>query len=58
MVIGPILLQSNRGRQHDVLAPWDELPSHPDEDQIQLDVNRSFVYYPSGQFHVHKKVYD
>ncbi|EGX94686.1 RabGAP/TBC [Cordyceps militaris CM01] len=25
---------------------WKELPHHRDEDQVQLDVNRSFVYYP------------
>ncbi|KAM3508829.1 hypothetical protein MY10362_000955 [Beauveria mimosiformis] len=25
---------------------WKELPRHRDEDQVQLDVNRSFVYYP------------
>lgn len=27
---------------------WKELPRHRDEDQVQLDVNRSFVHYPSG----------
>ncbi|KGQ09367.1 GTPase-activating protein gyp10 [Beauveria bassiana D1-5] len=27
---------------------WKELPRHRDEDQVQLDVNRSFVYYPHG----------
>ncbi|KAM3485803.1 hypothetical protein MY8738_001089 [Beauveria namnaoensis] len=25
---------------------WKELPRHRDEEQVQLDVNRSFVYYP------------
>ena len=29
------------------LANWKELPPHRDEDQVQLDVNRSFIYYPS-----------
>lgn len=47
--LGPILLQSNRGRQHDALTTWKELPQHRDEDQVQLDVNRSFVYYPNGK---------
>lgn len=27
---------------------WKELPRHQDEDQVQLDVNRSFVHYPNG----------
>ncbi|KAJ3476905.1 hypothetical protein NLG97_g8986 [Lecanicillium saksenae] len=30
---------------------WKELPRHRDEDQVQLDVNRSFVYYPHGNYH-------
>ncbi|KAK8079607.1 GTPase-activating protein gyp10 [Apiospora hydei] len=25
---------------------WQELPRHRDEDQVSLDVNRSFIYYP------------
>lgn len=25
-----------------------DLPAHADEEQVQLDVNRSFVYYPEG----------
>ncbi|KAH8659088.1 rab-GTPase-TBC domain-containing protein [Tricladium varicosporioides] len=28
---------------------WRGLPRHPDEDQVQLDVNRSFIYYPEDQ---------
>ena len=27
---------------------WKELPRHRDEDQVQLDVNRAFIYYPHG----------
>ncbi|KAH6997524.1 rab-GTPase-TBC domain-containing protein [Ilyonectria sp. MPI-CAGE-AT-0026] len=27
---------------------WRDLPRHRDEDQVQLDVNRSFIYYPSN----------
>lgn len=46
---GPILLQCNQGRQHEALTTWKELPRHRDEDQVQLDVNRSFVYYPNGK---------
>ncbi|RYO75483.1 hypothetical protein DL766_002570 [Monosporascus sp. MC13-8B] len=26
---------------------WRNLPRHPDEDQVKLDVDRSFVYYPN-----------
>ncbi|GES61554.1 TBC domain protein [Aspergillus terreus] len=40
----PILLQSDQEQVS--FAGWDNLPPHADEDQIQLDVNRSFVYYP------------
>ncbi|SCN95907.1 related to GTPase-activating protein gyp10 [Fusarium fujikuroi] len=28
---------------------WKQLPRHRDEDQVQLDVNRSFIYYPANQ---------
>ncbi|KAK0718200.1 rab-GTPase-TBC domain-containing protein [Lasiosphaeria miniovina] len=28
---------------------WKELPRHRDEDQVQLDVNRAFIYYPHHQ---------
>ncbi|EFX05625.1 tbc domain protein [Grosmannia clavigera kw1407] len=27
-------------------ASWQNLPAHRDEEQVQLDVNRAFVYYP------------
>lgn len=29
---------------------WKELPRHRDEDQVQLDVNRAFIYYPHGTY--------
>ncbi|KAF3917446.1 hypothetical protein ABW21_db0207625 [Orbilia brochopaga] len=41
---GRVLLQDYLGRR-----PYTELPPHRDEEQVQLDVNRSFVYYPSGE---------
>ncbi|KAI0021259.1 rab-GTPase-TBC domain-containing protein [Xylariomycetidae sp. FL0641] len=28
---------------------WRDLPTHRDEGQVKLDVERSFVYYPNGQ---------
>ncbi|KAL4911286.1 hypothetical protein BDW74DRAFT_142710 [Aspergillus multicolor] len=41
----PILLQYDKGIQKPLL-PESDLPPHRDEEQVQLDVNRSFVYYP------------
>ncbi|KAF2089553.1 hypothetical protein K490DRAFT_72295 [Saccharata proteae CBS 121410] len=44
----PILLGSANGRdRHHV--DWTQLEPHPDEEQVKLDVNRSFVYYPNDQ---------
>ena len=47
---GPILLGCEQ--RHPTAdtpdAPWKALPRHRDEDQVQLDVNRAFVYYPHG----------
>jgi len=31
-------------------TPWGNLPRHRDEEQVRLDVDRSFVYYPNGKF--------
>ncbi|KAL8412283.1 hypothetical protein RB596_001499 [Gaeumannomyces avenae] len=31
----------------DQASSWRELPRHRDEDQVQLDVDRAFVYYPN-----------
>lgn len=49
--VGPVLLgydvrgnmQENHRAKH-----WRDLPPHRDEGQVQLDVNRSFIYYPKG----------
>ena len=27
---------------------WHDLPPHKDENQVELDVNRSFIYYPKS----------
>lgn len=52
-VIGPLLLgcdgqdgadKPEISEKHD----WKSLPKHVDEDQVQLDVDRSFIYYPTG----------
>ena len=51
----PILLGMSNGGPMDAGEhqdeDWKELPRHKDEDQVQLDVNRAFIYYPSGTFH-------
>jgi len=51
---GPILLGCMDGNQEEnqgqgvTRKTWETLPRHPDEDQVQLDVDRAFVYYPRG----------
>ncbi|KAG9257330.1 rab-GTPase-TBC domain-containing protein [Emericellopsis atlantica] len=36
--------------KHDhISSEWETLPPHRDESQVELDVNRSFVYYPHDQ---------
>lgn len=54
---GPILLGHAPGASkesafapNDSQVPWQELPSHRDEYQVQLDVERSFIYYPDSEF--------
>lgn len=51
---GPILLgasdsQGEEERDDTPDSSWKELPRHRDEDQVQLDVNRAFIYYPADQ---------
>lgn len=52
--IGPLLIGSEAGLEEtpdiNLSASWKELPPHRDEDQVRLDVNRAFVYYPNGEF--------
>jgi hypothetical protein len=42
----PILLGSANVAASEKETPWEQLPPHKDEYQVQLDVDRSFVYYP------------
>ncbi|KAJ5231708.1 uncharacterized protein N7469_006296 [Penicillium citrinum] len=42
----PIFLQCDDDIRNDNLKPLETLSRHRDEDQVELDVNRSFVYYP------------
>ncbi|OCK86066.1 hypothetical protein K432DRAFT_377030 [Lepidopterella palustris CBS 459.81] len=44
----PILLGSNNGTCDNQIC-WKSLPLHRDEDQVKLDVHRSFVYYPNNE---------
>ena len=48
--LGPILLncQPVTQRNEPEGGKWRSLPRHNDEDQVRLDVDRSFVYYPKG----------
>ncbi|KAG6005860.1 hypothetical protein E4U21_007568 [Claviceps maximensis] len=39
----------SNGCDTDGECDWGELPRHPDEEQVQLDVERSFVYYPTDK---------
>lgn len=42
ILLGSTSLESNAEKE----TPWEDLPAHRDEDQVQLDVDRSFCYYP------------
>ncbi|KAI1001460.1 hypothetical protein K3495_g6739 [Podosphaera aphanis] len=44
----PLLLGMSEDEGGDQInTNWRHLPIHPDEDQVKLDVNRSFIYYPN-----------
>ncbi|KAK3318349.1 rab-GTPase-TBC domain-containing protein [Apodospora peruviana] len=46
----PVLLGLPTDTEASLDAPtWKELPRHRDEDQVKLDVNRAFIYYPQHQ---------
>jgi TBC1 domain family member 20 len=50
---GPLLLgyssqDSDVKSETEERESWKKLLKHRDEDQVQLDVNRSFIYYPNG----------
>ena len=47
--LGPVLLgYASKIDGIDALRSWRDLPRHKDEDQVGLDVNRSFIYYPQS----------
>ncbi|OLN95596.1 GTPase-activating protein gyp10 [Colletotrichum chlorophyti] len=48
----PILLgftESENIEDTNEKTPWKDLPRHRDEDQVHLDVNRAFIYYPNHE---------
>jgi hypothetical protein len=45
----PIGDKEDLSSRQDASGDWKQLPRHRDEDQVQLDVNRSFIYYPNNQ---------
>ncbi|KAJ4130030.1 GTPase-activating protein gyp8 [Fusarium equiseti] len=45
----PIGEKEDLSSRQDTSGDWKQLPRHRDEDQVQLDVNRSFIYYPNNQ---------
>ena len=47
--LGPILLGYDAPKSAISPRSWRELPRHRDEDQVKLDVNRSFIYYPNSK---------
>ena len=56
--IGPLLLRSKATAldRSDNEPLWRSLARHRDEDQVKLDVNRSFIYYPTGKNAVHSQL--
>ena len=48
---GPLLLGYSYEKlgQPAVNEDWRRLPRHKDEDQVALDVDRSFIYYPKSK---------
>ncbi|KID80621.1 Rab-GAP/TBC domain protein, partial [Metarhizium brunneum ARSEF 3297] len=59
LISGPLLLGLSPDLMNDdvdasfdaqeAAADWEQLEPHRDEDQVQLDVNRSFIYYPNDK---------
>ena len=50
-LVWPVLLGDDQAAREVTAVPpqlrdWRELPRHKDEDQVELDVKRSFVFYP------------
>jgi hypothetical protein len=48
-ITGPLVLGGDNAGPSSSGISWRELPKHREEGQVELDVNRSFVYYPTGK---------
>jgi len=49
MLLGSDSVQSSEDSEKKQ-ASWRAYAPHRDEEQVKLDVHRSFVYYPSGEY--------
>lgn len=49
--LGPILLGYDPNSNHLTGSEWTKMPVHDDEEQVKLDVDRSFVHYPNCMDH-------
>ena len=50
LFLGPILLGCGNDTSGDSTVSWRNFPAHADEEQVQRDVDRAFVYYPDSGF--------
>lgn len=50
LLLGCTSSEAELHQQDEDAQTWRSLPKHRDEDQVQLDVDRSFIYYPHGTF--------
>lgn len=48
LLLGYIHYDSDVKQENEGTDSWQSLPKHRDEDQVRLDVDRSFIYYPNG----------
>jgi hypothetical protein len=48
LLLGYIDFDSDVKQEKKGTGSWKSLPKHRDEDQVRLDVDRSFIYYPNG----------
>lgn len=48
--LSPDLVNGKANHDQEIPSDWEKLERHRDEDQVQLDVNRSFIYYPNGMY--------
>ncbi|CAG8973830.1 hypothetical protein HYALB_00005575 [Hymenoscyphus albidus] len=49
LLLGEPSQSSDTEREKGDREDWKQFPEHRDEGQVQLDVNRSFIYYPNNQ---------